>query len=206
MKTLRLLVVSAIFTTIFTLATFAQTAGKVGIIDPGAFEDEKVGITKLVNATAAVIKEFELQGTALKTMNDKMAAIAKEGQTMLDAYNKNPNGVIGQAQIAAKNDELEKLQVEYKRKQEDASNAYGRRLQQVTAPIYDDIRKALSEFAVQKGFAVLLDASPIGQTQENPGTSIYLFVDKSANVTAEFITFCNAKLAAPAAPKPTTPK
>jgi Skp family chaperone for outer membrane proteins len=207
MKTLRLIVVSAIFATIFALTTFAQATGKVGIIDPGAFEDEKQGITKLVNAIATVNKEFEPRGLELKTMQEKMAAIQKEGQAMVKAYETNDKGPIGPQQIQAKTDELEKMQVEFKRKQEDASNAYQRRLGTVTGPIYADIRKAIGDFATQKGFAVLLDASNIGQTQENPGVSIYIYVDKNANVSNDFIAFCNTKFAAPAtAAKPTTPK
>jgi Skp family chaperone for outer membrane proteins len=207
MKTFRLIVVSAVFTTIFALSAFAQATGKVGIINPSFFDDEKQGITKLVAATATVENEFKPRITELQTMKDKMAAISKDGQAMVDAYQKTPNGPIGPAQIQAKNDELEKLQTEYKRKQEDLSNAYGRRLQQVTGPIYDDVRKTLSEYTKQKGISILLDARPFGQTQENPdGVSIFLYVDEKSDVTPDFIAFCNAKFAAPATPKPTTPK
>jgi Skp family chaperone for outer membrane proteins len=208
MKTLRLIVVSAVFATIFVLSAFAQTTGKIGIINPGFFDDEKQGITKLVVATTTAETEFKPRIAELQAMRDKMAAISKEGQAMVDAYQKNPNnGPIGPAQIQAKNDELEKMNTEFKRKQEDLNNAYGRRLQQLTAPIYADIRKALDEYTKQKGFSVLLDARPLGQTQENPdGVSIFVYVDDKADITPDFIAFCNTKFAAPATPKPTTPK
>jgi Skp family chaperone for outer membrane proteins len=207
MKTLRLIVVSAIFTTIFALSTFAQTTGRAGIIDARFFDDEKQGITKLVTATATVEAEFKVKGAELKAMQDKMATTAKDGQAMQKAFTDNPKGPIGESQIRAKADELEKLQIEFKRKQEDASVAYSRRLQQLTGPIYDDIQTALVEFSKKNGFSMLLDARPFGQTQENPdGVSIFMYVDEKANVTADFIAFCNAKFSAPATPKPATPK
>lgn len=207
MKTLRLIVVSAVFTTIFALSTFAQTTGKVGVIDPRYFEDEKQGITKIVQANATVETEYKPRITELQTMRDKMTAISKEGQQMVDAFQKNPGGVIGQQQIQAKTEELEKLQTEFKRKQEDLNNAFGRRLQQLTGPIYVEVRKALDEYTKQKGYSILLDATPLGQTQENPnGISIFVYLDDKADVTKDFIAFCNAKFAAPATPKPTTPK
>ncbi len=207
MKTLRLIVVSAVFTTIFALSAFAQVTGKVGIIDPRYFEDEKLGITKIIQANTTVETEFKPRITELQTMREKMTAISKEGQAMVDAAAKNPNGPIGQQQIAAKTEELDKMQTEFKRKQEDLNNAYGRRLQQLTAPIYVEIRKTLDEFTKKNGFSILLDATPLGQTQENPnGISIFVYVDDKADVTKDFIAFCNAKFAAPATPKPTTPK
>jgi Skp family chaperone for outer membrane proteins len=211
MKTLRLIVVSAVFTTIFALSAFAQVqpagAGKVGVIDPRYFEDDKLGITKIVQANTTVENEFKPRITELQTMRDKMTAISKEGQAMVAAYEKTPGGVIGPAQIQAKNEELDRMQIEFKRKNEDLQNAAGRRTQQLTAPIYVEIRKALDEFAKQKGYSVVFDATPLGQTQENPnGISIFLYVDEKADVTKDFIAFCNAKFAASATPKPTTPK
>jgi Skp family chaperone for outer membrane proteins len=196
MRTFRLFVVSAIFTTIFALSAIAQAqvgaTGKVGIIDPRFFEDEKAGITKLVGAVNTVEAEFKTRGAELKAMQDKMAAIQKEGQSMQKAYEAAPNGPIGPAQIQAKAEELEKMNVEFKRKQEDAGAAYSRRLQVVTAPIYADIQKALAEFTKKNNISVLLDARPFGQTQENQdGISIFIYVDKNANITDEFIAFCN---------------
>ena len=193
--------------TIFALSTFAQTTGKAGIVDPRFFDDEKQGIKKLVDATATIEAEFKVKGAELQAMKDKMATIAKDGQAMQKAFADNPKGPIGASQIQAKADELEKMQTEFKRKQEDYGNAYNRRLGQVTGPIYDDIQTALVEFSKKNGFSLLLDARPFGQTQENQdGISIFMYVDEKANVTGDFIAFCNAKFSAPATPKPATPK
>ncbi len=207
MKTLRLFVVSALFTTIFSLSVFAQTTGKVGVLDPRFFEDEKLGITKIVQANATVEAEFKPRITELQTMRDKMATVSKDGQAMVEAAKKTPNGPIGQEQILLKQEELEKLDREFKRKQEDLQNAFGRRQQQLTAPIYVEIRKAIEEFSAKNGYAVLLDLTPLGQTQENPnGISIFVHIDAKADVTKDFIAFCNTKFAAPTTTKPATPK
>jgi Outer membrane protein (OmpH-like) len=84
-----------------------------------------------------------------------------------------------------------------KREQEDGKNAYGRRLQQVTEPIYKEIGAALEEFTKQKGYVMLFDGS-----KDEKG--IILFVDEKSDATKEFIAFCNIKMAGPA--KPVTPK
>jgi Skp family chaperone for outer membrane proteins len=209
MTKFRLIAVSLFLTAIFIGSAFAQTqpGAKIGVINPDFFEADKGGITKLVNALNAVDAEFKPRQLELQALRDKMNTVAKEGQDMQKAFELNPKGPIGATQIQAKADEFEKMQVEFKRKQEDAGNAFNRRLQQATAGIYAEIGKALDEYVKQKGYTVLLDARPFARTQENPnGISIYFYVDEKADITADFITFCNAKLAAPtAATKPPTP-
>jgi Skp family chaperone for outer membrane proteins len=199
MKTLRLIVVSAVFTTIFTLSAFAQTTAKVGVIYSGAFEDEKIGITKVVAALNALENEFKPSIAALQALADKATAVGKEAQSLQDAYTKNPNGPIGPAQIQPKVDEYERLGTEYKRKEEDLKNSIARRRPQVTGPIYQEVGKILEQYAKEKGFTALFDGS-----QDEKG--MLVFVDEKSEITKDFITYCNLKLAAPAAPKPTTPK
>jgi Skp family chaperone for outer membrane proteins len=199
MKTLRLIVVSAVFTTIFALSAFAQTAGKVGIIYSGAFEDEKIGITKVVAALKALQTEFQPSITALQALGDKATAVGKEAQKLQEAYQANPNGPIGPAQIQPKAEEYERLGTEYKRKEEDLKNSIARRRQQVTGTIYQEVGKVLEQYGAEKGFSAIFDGS-----QDEKG--MLIFVDQKIEVTKDFITYCNAKMAAPATPKPTTPK
>jgi Skp family chaperone for outer membrane proteins len=199
MKTLRLIVVSAVFTTIFALSAFAQTAGKIGIIYSGAFEDEKIGITKVVTALKALETEFKPSITALQALADKATAVGKEAQKLQEAYQANPTGAIGPDQIRPKAEEYERLGTEYKRKEEDLKNSIARRRQQVTSPIYQEVGKVMDQYAKEKGFSALFDGS-----QDEKG--MLIFVDEKSEVTKDFITYCNTKFAGPAAPKPTTPK
>jgi outer membrane protein len=203
MKRFRFIAVTLMLTVAFIGSAFAQTTGKVGIINPDAFEDEKVGIKKLVNAMNTVNTEFTVKQKELQTMQDRINALAKDGDTMLKAYQANPNGPIGPVQIQAKQDEFEKLKTDFNRQREDYNNAAGKRLDQLTGPIYQEISKALDEYAKTKGYSILLDARNLGRSQENPGVSIYLFVDDKADVTIDFVAFCNAKFAA--GTTPTTP-
>lgn len=197
MKRFRLIAVALMLTAAFIGSAFAQTTGKVGVINPEAFEDEKVGIKKLVNAITLVNNEFKVQQTELETLRNKINAVAAEGKKMQEAFAANDKGPIGPAQIQAKQDEFEKLQTEYKRKSEDVGGAYSKRLATVTDPIYAEISKAFQDFVKQQGYSILLDGRPFGRTQENPnGISIFFYVDDKADVTIEFVNFCNTRFAA----------
>ncbi len=79
MKTFRLIAVSAIFAAIFAVSAFAQTtAGKIGLINTQAFDDEKVGITKYVAAMNSLETEFKPVGAELTAMQTKIQALQKE--------------------------------------------------------------------------------------------------------------------------------
>jgi Skp family chaperone for outer membrane proteins len=195
MKLFRLTVLSFIFTTVFTLSAFAQTSGKIAVINTGAFDD-KAGITKYVNAMDSVDKEFATVTAQLQTLATRYENLRKEIQTLQDQAQKNPAVPINQNTVTAKVEEYEKLGREIKFKQEEAKANYERRRQAVMGPVLLDIGKAMDEFATQKGFALILDSSKLDQA------GVLLSVNKTADVTEEFIKFYNARPAGTATSKP----
>jgi len=197
-----------LFVLIFALPLFAQTVTpaptKIGIVNTEAFYYEKVGITKLLNAYAALEKEFEPRQQELVAINTKIENLGKEIQTLQAQLNNTAasravDATAVQTSINNKSDEGARLQVEFKRKQEDAKAAYEKREAALIVPVKREIGSAVSEFAKQKGFDLVLDGAKMDQA------GILLSVNQGMDLTEEFIKYFNAKPATTAAttPKPT---
>lgn len=206
MKRVNFIAATSLFMLIFALPLFAQAVPaptKIGIINTEAFYYEKVGVTKLLNAYAALDKEFEPRQQELVGINTRIENLAKEIQA-LQAQLNNPaagravdaNAV--QTNIANKSDEGARLQVEFKRKQEDAKAAYEKREAAVIVPIKREIGTAVTEYAKQRGFDLVLDGAKMDQA------GILLSIGQGMDLTEEFIKFFNAKPATTAAAKPAT--
>lgn len=204
MKTFRLIAVSFIFAAIFAVSAFAQAAqpasGRVGLVNTLAFGgDEKGtgGITKFKNALKSVDDEFKTVNDKLRTMGTKYQTLGQEIETM--RKNANSNVPIDTKTVQTKVEEFQTLETQIKREQEDAKAKYERRYQQVIGPVYNDILRAMSDFAKQKGYALILDGAKLEQAD------ILLGFDEKYNVTDEFITFYNARPAGAATATATKP-
>ena len=85
MKKFNLAALGLLFAAVFAVSAFAQapTAGKIGLIDTGAFFDDKpgAGIPKLKSAVNSVNAEF-------KTVNDNLTSLSTQYKTKVDEYNK----------------------------------------------------------------------------------------------------------------------
>jgi len=175
----------------FAVAAFAQGAaaqttsiGKIGLIDTGAFFDDKpgAGIPKLKNAVNSVNAEF-------KSVNDELTTLGTQYQQKVDEYNKLKGATVpaNPTDLDAKASAITDMQTTIKRKQEDAKAKYERRMAQVTDPINQDIGKALNDYAKQKGYAVILDGAKLEQS------GVLLGFDDKYDVTKDFITFYNTR-------------
>ncbi|MEP6704115.1 MAG: OmpH family outer membrane protein, partial [Acidobacteriota bacterium] len=89
------------------------------------------------------------------------------------------------AQLAARREQAQTLQVEIQRKQEDARVAYSKRLAALTSPIRLSVFNALEAYARQRGFDVLLDISKFPEG--------ILLANKNADLTPAFIREFNSK-------------
>lgn len=203
MKIIRSIAVSLFFAAIFAVSSsYAQTqpttgTGRIVTINTAAFEDDKAGITRYVNAMKALDAEFKTDYTDLQNMQTK-------AQTLQKAYNdlyaeaQKPNSPIKPEALQAKLDEIQNLQVTFKRKQEDAKTKFERRQQVVMGPVMQDIMKAISDFTKQKGYGLVLDVAKL----DNAGV-VLGWDEAKVDVTKEFITFYNAR---PATTALTTPQ
>jgi Skp family chaperone for outer membrane proteins len=187
MKTFRLIAVSAVFAAIFAVSALAQTAaGKIGLINTQAFDDDKAGITKYVAAMNSLETEFKPLSTELQTLGTKIQALQKEIQTLQEQAAKGTVPV-NQATVNAKLEEYDKLTREYKFKEEDAKARYQRREAAVMGPIRQDIGNAIQEYTKKNGFVLMLDVAKLDSA------GVLLGLDETADVTKQFIVFYNAR-------------
>ena len=197
MKTFRLIAASAIFAAIFAVSAFAQTAaGKIGLINTLAFDDDKAGITKYVAALNSLETEFKPAFTELQTLGTKIQAMQKEIAGYQEIVRTGGKIPISDVDLAKKAEDYEKMGREYKFKEEDAKARYERRSQVVLGPIRADIGNAIQEYTKKNGYIVMLDIAKL----DNQG--VILGLDETADVTKQFIVFYNAR---PATTAVTTP-
>jgi len=184
MKKFNLAALGLLFAAVFAVSAFAQapTAGKIGLIDTGAFFDDKpgAGIPKLKSAVNSVNAEF-------KTVNDNLTSLSTQYKTKVDEYNKLKSSTVPVSDLDSKAIAIQDLETKIKRDQEDAKRRYDLRMGQVVDPINQDIVKALSEYAKSKGFAVIFDGAKLEQA------GVLLGFDDKYDVTKDFITFYNGR-------------
>lgn len=199
MKTFRLIAANFIIAAIFAVSAFAQAAdAKIGLVNAFEFENPKGGITKLVTASSTLETEFKQPASELETMYTRIQTLQKEIQDINRQIQdpKTPAAVDKtklQASAQTKADEGEKLTRDFKFKQEDLKARLEKRRQVVVGPIYQDVMKALQEFAVKNGYAVILDGAKLEEAQ------ILMAFNNKFDVTKEFIAFYNARPAGTAA-------
>lgn len=186
MKTFRLIAVSAIFAAIFAVSAFAQTAAKIGLINTQAFDDDKVGITKYVAALNSLDTEFKPVFTELQTMGTNMQALQKELQGYQDILSKGGKIPISDADVQKKVEALDKMQREYKFKEDDAKVRYQRREAAVLGPIRQDIGNAVQEYTKKNGYVLIIDVS-------KDQSGMILGLDETADITKQFIVYYNAR-------------
>jgi len=195
MKTFRSIAAIFVFAAIFAVSAFAQAAatGKVGIVNTQAFDADKVGITKYVNAMNALEKELQPDITALQTMANKLQTLQTDIAKLQDQARANPNVPIKPETVNPKLEEYDKLGREFKFKQEEYKSKAERRQAAVMGPVRLDIGNALQEFAKKNGYMMILDASKLD------GAGLLLAFDEKYDITKDFITFYNTRPAATAA-------
>jgi Skp family chaperone for outer membrane proteins len=197
-----MLAASIVFAAIFAISAIAQTGaaaqpagpGRIGLVNTYAFGDDKAGIAKFKTALNSLESEFKPINDDLKAMGTKYQSLAADIQKAQQGSNPAvPTANADPKVIQAKVDEYQALETNIKRKQEDAKARYERRYSEVVGPVFNDIIKAMNEFAKQKGYAVILDGAKLEEA------SILLGFDDKYDVTKDFIAFYNARPAGTAA-------
>lgn len=158
----------------------------IAVIDSAAFTDEKQGIARAMAAMRQLEAKFQPLRNELRGMREKlntMRADLQKKQAIQDAK-------ITQQQA----DEAERLEVQIKRKAEDAQANYQKESLAVLEPLQKDIGNALNTYAQQKGISLLIDINRVP----------VIYAASSLDVTRDFIADYNrthpATGAAPARP------
>ena len=163
--------------------------GKVVIVDTEAFGDPKTGIVRLIRAFESVNVEFKTQRDELQKLSAQYEQILKD----LSATQRVEDEKIR----AAKVDQAESLKRQIERKQQDARDAYTKRLRDVTEPVWKDINTALETYARQRGASVVFDVSKLA--------AALLVVNSGVDITRGFIADYNQRNPPAAAVSPTRP-
>lgn len=148
---------------------------KVAIIDTSAFGDAQNGIKRFADSMNRVNGEFQQTETQLKALTERYRALVKQ---VTDLQGSN---MVDQRSLTQKTDEAEAMKRDLERKTQDAQIAYQKRLQEVLAPLQEDIGKALDTFAKARSITIIIDASRVP----------LLYAVDSIDITREFIADYN---------------
>jgi outer membrane protein len=94
--------------------------------------------------------------------------------------------------LRQKRDQLDQLNIEFKRKGEDAQAAYTKRRQEIFTPLQQDIGKALEAFAKARGINLIVDGSQVPM----------VYAADALDITTPFIAEFNSKNPATASVTP----
>ena len=131
---------------------------------------------KVVAALKRLNSEFQPRATELQNLQqqiDKAKADLQKAAPVQDPK-------VSQQQ----QDNIDLLEKSLQRKTEDYQAAVNKRLQEVRAPLYDDIGKALSTFAKARGITLILDVSQV--------QGLFVMSD-AVDITGAFIADYNSK-------------
>lgn len=162
-------------------ATVAVPESKMALIFSNDFLDPKTGIARFHTLNNTLTREFQPRQVELQGLQTRVNTLSKE---IDDTQNiADPNA------IRQKRDQLAQLNVEFKRKTEDAEAAYGKRREELFMPLRQDIEKAIEAFAKARGITVVIDGSQMPM----------LYAATNIDITRAFITDFNSKNPATAA-------
>src|SRR5690242_934982 len=198
MKVFRIgLVVAAVALAAFTILAQTQTRpaatpANIAIIDSSAFSDEKAGIARVVAAGQQIQVRFQSVRNELNGMRERLATMRSDIQKK--------RGIQDPATTAKQSDEADQLEVQIKRKAEDAQATYQKESSAILDPLQQDIGNALTAYAQSRGVTLLIDANRVP----------ILYAASNLDITKDFINEYNrthpagAIMTAPARPA-TTP-
>ncbi len=183
-----------LFTLIFALtctaSIVAQTpasapagTGKIGIVNPTLFADAKqgAGIPRLKTAIQTVTIATKPQADRIQADMTKYRALAADIERLRTTAG------TAQAALQAKAIEGQNLETSIKRAEEDYKRDFDKRYAATVSPILNDIFRAMNEYAKSKGYAIILNGPKLEQDD------ILMGYDDRYDVTADFITFYNAR-------------
>ena len=190
MKAFRLIVAAVAFVA-FTIIVQTQTRPaptptNVAIIDSSAFSDEKAGIARVMAAMQQIETKYQPLRAELRGMRERL------GTMRSDLQKKRP--VQDPKLTAQQTEAADRLEVDIKRKAEDAQTSYQRDSLAVLDPLQKEIGTALTAYAQSKGITLLIDANRVP----------IVYAAANLDITKDFIADYNRTHPAGAAPAPAT--
>ena len=163
----------------------AAGLANVAVIDSSVFGDEKQGIARVIASMRQIDVKFQPLRTELRGMRDRLTAMRADLQKK--------QGIQDPKTTAAQNEAANQLDLQIKRKAEDAQASYQKESEALLDPLQKDIAEALMAYAQQKGIGLLIDLNRVP----------IVYAANSLDITKEFIAEYNRTH--PAAAAPATP-
>ena len=188
MKAFRIAVAALAFAAFTILAQTqtrpAATPANIAIIDSSAFSDEKNGISRVMAAMQQIEVKFTPLRTELRGMRERLNTMRSDLQKK--------RAIQDARMTAQQSEEADRLEVEIKRKAEDAQTSYQKESLAVLDPLQKDIGNALIAYAQSKGITLLIDANRVP----------IVYAANNLDITKEFIADYNRTHPATVAPAP----
>jgi Skp family chaperone for outer membrane proteins len=164
----------------------AAGPANIAVIDSSAFSDEKNGIARVMAAMRQMEAKFQPLRNELRGMRERLNTMRSDLQK---------KQAIQDAKITAQQAEAaDQLDLQIKRKAEDAQASYQKESLALLDPLQKDIGDALNTYAQQKGISLLIDINRVP----------VVYAANSLDITKDFIAEYNrthpAAAAAPARP------
>jgi outer membrane protein len=166
--------------------TVAVPDSKMALIFSNEFLDAKTGIARFHSLNTILTREFQPRQAELQGLQTRINTLSKEIDDTRSVAD--PNA------IRQKSDQLAQMNLDLKRKTEDAEAAYQKRREDLFMPLRNDIEKAIEAFAKARGITVIMDGSQMPM----------LYASNTLDITTAFINDFNAKNPATASVTPAT--
>jgi Skp family chaperone for outer membrane proteins len=157
MKVFRIVVAVLAFAAFAILAQTqtrpAPAPANVAIIDSSAFSDEKAGIARVMVAMNQIESKFQPLRAEIRGMRERLNTLRT------DIQKKRP--VQDARTTAQQTEEADRLELQVKRKAEDAQASYQKESMAALDPLQKDIGTALTAYAQSKGITLLIDANRV---------------------------------------------
>lgn len=154
----------------------------VAIIDSSDFSDDKAGIARVMVAMQQMEAKYQPMSNELRGMRERLSTMRS------DIQKKRP--VQDPKLTAQQTEEADRLEVQIKRKAEDAQASYQKESVAVLEPLQKDIGTALVAYAQSKGITLLIDVNRVP----------VVYASSTLNITKDFIADYNRTHPAGAAP------
>lgn len=186
MKVFRIVVAAVAFAAFAILAQTqtrpAATPANIAIIDSSAFSDEKNGIARVMAAMQQIEVKFQPLRTEIRGMRERLSTMRADLQKK--------RAVQDARTTAQQTEEADRLEIQIKRKAEDAQASYQKESLAVLDPLQKDIGTALTAYAQSKGITLLIDANRVP----------IVYAANSLDITRDFIADYNRTHPATGAP------
>ena len=154
----------------------------IAVIDSSVFSDVSAGIARVQTAMKQIDTKFQPLRTEIRAMQDRLTTMRSDIQKKRATQPANLT--------AQQVDEADRLEIQFKRKAEDAQVNYQKESLAVLEPLQQDIGNALNAYAQSKGISLLIDINRVP----------VIYAAPSMDITKDFIAEYNRTHPATAAP------